>query len=110
VPAALDQHIVPHSLTWTFTNQIGKIQPGDCVTVQTNCPGILNWWTRRQTRESPLMPVGGVMAGVHRYNLTLGPFSPAEKQLTFAFRCMHQNCGCGDVCCQTQPFMIEIGC
>jgi alpha-amylase/alpha-mannosidase (GH57 family) len=31
VPAALDQHIVPHSVTWTFTDQVTKVQPRDRV-------------------------------------------------------------------------------
>ena len=109
VPASLDQHIVPHSVTWTFANQIAKVQPGDRVTVQTNCPGNLSWSVDAdKPGNASLMPVGGVMAGVHRYNLTLGPFLSAQKRLTFTFQCTHQNCDCGDICCERQPFMIEI--
>jgi alpha-amylase/alpha-mannosidase (GH57 family) len=110
VPAVLDQHIVAHSITWTFMNQILRVQPGDRVTVQTNCPGTLTWQIDAEPQGSaPLLPVGGVMAGVHRYNLTLGPVSRTQKELTFTFHCTHQNCDCGDVCCGRKRFMMEIG-
>ena len=99
----------PHSMTWTFTNQIARVQPGDRVTVQTNCPGVRTWQIDAEPPgNAPLLPVGGVMAGVHRYNLTLGPFSTAQKELAFSFHCTHKNCDCGDVCCEPQRFMMQI--
>ncbi len=37
-PTELDWHIVPHAVLWTFTRRIARIQPGDRLTISTNCP------------------------------------------------------------------------
>ncbi|MFQ6059087.1 MAG: hypothetical protein ACE5MB_09460 [Anaerolineae bacterium] len=107
-PAALDRHIVPHAVVWTFTQQVARIQAGDRLTVRTNCPGVLTWQLdggEPQTAE--MVPTGGVMAGVQRYHLTLGPFPPEAREVRFTFRCTHPGCDCRDVCCEARTYTVH---
>ncbi|HBY95187.1 MAG TPA: hypothetical protein DEP84_14720 [Chloroflexi bacterium] len=100
-PTSLDQHIVPRAVIWTFTQQTTWISPGDRLTVLTNCPGVLAWSLDGgvpQTAE--LTPAGGVMAGVQRYHLTLGPFLQGAETIRFRFRCTHPGCDCREGLCR----------
>jgi len=108
-PAGLDRHIVPHRAIWTCTAPLREIQVGDELIVRTNCPGTLTWsldaWQR--LTESPLSPVGGVMAGACRYAVTLGPF-PAGTTLAFRFRCQHPGCTGETACCRGQEWTVQV--
>ncbi|MFQ6102646.1 MAG: hypothetical protein ACE5OS_15655, partial [Anaerolineae bacterium] len=108
-PAELDRHIVPHAVLWTFARQVSRVQQGDRLTVRANCPGVLTWRLddgEPQTAEMVL--AGGVMAGVQRYHLTLGPFPPQVREVRFTFRCTHPGCDCRDVCCDPREYVVRI--
>lgn len=107
VPEALQRYIVARSVVWTFANPARQLQPGDRLSVTTNCPGVLVWWSDiAPPVESPLAPVGGVMAGVRRYQLGLGPF-PAGK-LYFRFRCTQPSCNHCNSGCREDMQTVEI--
>jgi alpha-amylase/alpha-mannosidase (GH57 family) len=107
--AGLDRHIVPHRVIWTFTAPVSQIQPGDRLTIRTNCPGTLAWsidgWG--SVTESPLVPTGGVMAGPCHHAVTLGPF-PSGTSLAFRFRCQHPGCAGETVCCRGEEWTVNI--
>ena len=109
VPADLDRHIVPHAVVWSFAQQVSHIQHDDRLTVRTNCPGVLTW---RQGDGHPeaadMVAVGGVMAGIRRYHLSLGPFPEDVQEIRFRFRCTHPDCDCRDVCCDPSEYVVEI--
>jgi hypothetical protein len=108
-PAELDRHIVPHAVVWSFARQVAAIQPGDRLTVRTNCPGRLTWCVDGGEEQSaPLVPAGGVMAGVQRHHVTLGPFPPTANIVRFRFHCGHQGCDCHDACCRGDEHVLEI--
>jgi alpha-amylase/alpha-mannosidase (GH57 family) len=109
-PPELDQHIVPHAVMWTFTRQVDLIQPGDRLTVRTNCPGVLTWQLDGgEVQTAELAPAGGVMAGVTRYHLTLGPLPPRVRKLRFRFHCAHIGCDGQDVCCEPVVYTVRSG-
>lgn len=108
-PLALDRNIVPHTVLWTFTQQVPSIQPGDRLRVRTHCPGLLTW----QVDDAPalsasLTPVGGVMAGTSRHHITLGPFPPDVREVRFRFRCTHPNCDGKGICCRENEHHVTI--
>jgi hypothetical protein len=100
---------VPHRALWTFSAPVGEIQAGDEVTIRTNCPGGLAWsidgWAT--SREAPLGPVGGVMAGAARYAITLGPFE-AGTAVRFRFRCSHPECAGDSPCCRGDERVVTV--
>ena len=52
-------------MLWTFTDQVAAIQPGDRLTVCTNCSGVLTWRVDGGAAvEAALTPAGGVMVTV----------------------------------------------
>lgn len=109
-PAELDRHIVPHEVTWTFTQQTEHIQRGDRLTVRTNCPGTLTWYPDgSQEQTAALAPVGGVMAGVRRYQVAIGPFDRAVDKLHFRFRCTYVDCDGQGICCEPREYTVHIG-
>jgi len=76
-PLDLARHIVPQRVTWGAGEPPPPLQPGDLLVIRSEVPGLVRWWTDGQpdgVREEPLLPVGGVMAGVSRYQRALGPF------------------------------------
>ena len=108
-PEDLDDHIVPHAVLWTFTRPVDGIQPGDRLTIRTNCPGTLTWRVDDEApRTSPLVPAGGVMAGVQRHHLTLGPFSAIVRAVRFRFQCTHCRCDGRHACCQPAEYLVRI--
>ena len=108
-PVELDRHIVPHAVIWTFTRQIGRIQSADRLTVRTNCPGTLTWrLDGGERRTDEMVSAGGVMAGVKRYHLTLGPFGRGARELRFCFHCTHPGCEGKDICCKPEEFTVKI--
>ena len=108
-PKELDRHIVPHAALWTFSDPIERIQQADRLTVLTNCPGVLTWRIDDGAPQSaPLSAVGGVMAGTHRYQLSLGPFPLASRIVRFRFGCTHPNCDCKDICCKPDEREVRI--
>lgn len=110
-PDALDQAIVPHTLIWTFARPIVSIRLEDRLTIRTNCPGRLLWridpdgpW-----RTDEMMAAGGVMAAVHRFGVTLGPFlSSSVRAVEFQFQCLHPGCCGTDPCCRFELRRIEV--
>lgn len=108
-PAELDRHIVPHAVVWTFAQPVERVERGDRLTVRTNCPGVLTWrLDDGEPQEAGMVPVGGVMAGVQRHHLTLGPFPPEAQEVRFVFRCSCQGCTCGGDCCLPGEYRVRI--
>jgi alpha-amylase/alpha-mannosidase (GH57 family) len=108
-PAALDRHIVPHTVLWTFVQHVPSIQSGERLMVRTNCPGVLAWRTNDEAPQmTDMAPVGGAMAGVQRYHLILGPFPERTAEIRFRFRCSCLGCTCYDECCQPREHVVRI--
>jgi alpha-amylase/alpha-mannosidase (GH57 family) len=108
-PARLAQHIVPRAVIWTFMRPVDQIQPGDRLTVRTNCPGVLTWRYDSGGHETaPLSPSGGVMARVQRHHLTLGPFPPEAREVRFGFQCTHTDCDGQRICCKRDEHVVQI--
>lgn len=110
-PAELKVPIIPARVVWTFSRQITRIGPADVLVVQTNCPGQLVWQVDGRGAESAaLTPVGGVMAGVARHQISIGPV-PGARELTFRSLCRHKGCDCSGPCCRPTTFRVGIsGC
>ena len=109
VPDDLQQHIVPHALLWTFTQPIDRIQPGDRLTIRTNCPGMISWnLDGAKPQLANMVPAGGVMAGVRRHHLTLGPFRPDAREVHFRFQCTHPGCDGQLACCRSTDCVVRI--
>ena len=108
-PAVLERHLVPHAVLWTFTDQHTTLQPHDRLTIRTNCPGILHWsLDDQEPQTAALAPTGGVMAGIHYYALTLGPFFASARTVTFRFQCTHPDCDGQDRCCQFDAYTLLV--
>ncbi|TKS61193.1 MAG: hypothetical protein EWM72_00680 [Nitrospira sp.] len=109
-PVTLRRSIVPHTLIWTFARPIASIRSEDRLTVRTNCPGRLLWRTDPDEpwRTDEMIPAGGVMAAVHRFGVTLGPFAPSVQWVEFRFRCAHPGCRGTDPCCRAQMQRVEV--
>lgn len=108
-PEALDRYLVTRVVVWTFTEPVERIQAADRLAVRTHCAGVISWWTDgTPAREEALVPAGGVMAGVHQYHLTLGPFAEGVRALRFRFRCTEPGCPGTDACCVAEPARVEI--
>lgn len=109
-PSTLEAHIVHRAAVWSFAQQVSRIQAGDRLRVRTNCPGVLTWWVDADaTQESALAAVGGVMAGVRRYQALLGPFPPGAQAVRFRFRCTYPGCLGDDICCSRTDHVVQIG-
>ena len=109
-PRDLDTHIVPHAVIWTFAQPVARIQPRDRLTIRVNCPGIVTWrLDGGASKADPVVATGGVMAGVRRHHLTLGPFSTSVRVLRFTFRCTHRDCDRSDICCAVREHVVRIG-
>lgn len=109
-PQSLDRHIVPHAPVWTFTNPVRAIQAGNRIVVRTHCPGRLDWRTAAAERagSDDLVAAGGVMAGTHRYGITLGPFAASDRWVEVRFRCAHPGCAGEAPCCRREPHRVSI--
>ena len=108
-PAQLEQHIVPRSVIWTFARPIDQIQPGDRLTVRTNCPGVLTWrCDSGEPQTSRLSPAGGVIARTQRHHLTLGPFPPETHEVRFLFQCTHADCDGQRICCKPDEHFVRV--
>jgi len=108
-PEHLNVPIVPHKQLWTFTQPLTQISSGDVLTIRTNCPGQLRWSVDDDIEHhASLQAVGGVMAGVQRYLLTLGPFPKTAHVLTFRFFCAQPSCKAEDWCCQGQKQVVRL--
>ena len=109
-PPALDLHIVPHAVVWTFADQVASVEPSDRLVVRTNCPGRLHWRIDAEPlRSDELNPVGGVMAGLRRYELRLGPFAAgASHVVRFRFECTHRDCTCSALCCSDEEHIVQV--
>ena len=108
-PQILERHLVPHAVLWTFPNQQERMQATDRLTIRTNCPGILHWrLDASEAHSAALTPIGGVMAGIHYYALTLGPFFSSAQTVTFRFECGDPDCDHTDRCCQFEDYTIML--
>ena len=109
-PEDLDAHIVPRSVLWTHVAPVHRIQPGDRLSVRTHCPGLVEWSVEGEpARSSAVTPVGGVMAGASRYQLTLGPFPESARELRLRFECRHDGCPGTELCCDPTFHAVRIG-
>lgn len=96
-------------MVWTFAQPVALIQRGDRLTVRTNCPGVLTWQVEDgEPQTAKMVPAGGVMGGVRRYHLTLGPFPEGVDEIRFRFRCTHRDCDCCNVCCEPREYSVGI--
>ena len=100
---------MPRVVTWTFTQPVARVQPGDRLAVQTHCAGTLTWrlddgpsWT------AALVPSGGAMAGTHRYAITSGPLPPGAANLRLRFRCTEPRCDGREICCREDEHVVVI--
>ena len=109
-PTELDLHIVPHTMVWSVTRPARQIAIGDSLTIRTNCPGTLRWWTDADptVRTLPLKPRGGVMAGQRAYSVTLGPFLTPVTEVMFAFSCDGYRCDRTALCCRGEEQRVAI--
>jgi alpha-amylase/alpha-mannosidase (GH57 family) len=108
-PPDLERHIVPHAVVWTFALPISSVDARDRLTVLTNCPGKLTWRIDDgELRTAELAAVGGVMGGVHRRQLTLGPFGVEARLVRFRFQCTHPGCDCKDACCSGGEWEVQV--
>jgi alpha-amylase/alpha-mannosidase (GH57 family) len=110
VPRHLSQPLVPRIVVWSFEHPFGEIERSDRLAIQTHCRGVLMWAVddTEVPQRAELTAVGGVMAGIRRYRLTLGPFPPGVKQIRFAFRCAEQGCSGDRLCCAQQWHTVRI--
>jgi hypothetical protein len=60
------------------------------------------------SQSASLSAVGGVMAGTHRYQLTLGPFPEGSRNVRFSFHCTHPGCDGTDICCKVEERTVSI--
>lgn len=107
-PESLDGCIVPHPVVWTFTHPVATVRRRDQVSVRTNCPGRLTYRIGDAPEQvATLVPVGGVMAGTRRFQITLGPFPEWADALRFHFCCEHPGCTHEFPCCLSEPQEIR---
>lgn len=108
-PAELDLPIVEAPLVWTFGSPRRAFPSHARLAVRTNCAGRLRWrLDDGPETEARLRPVGGVMAGPHRFELLLGPFPPDARDLVFSFTCEDCRCAGGEPCCAAGEQRLEI--
>jgi len=109
-PEVLDRHIVPRTVVWSFTRPVREISAKDSLTIRTNCPGTLRWWTKADPtlRLLPLKPRGGVMAGQRAYSITLGPFLPKVAEVLFTFSCDGCRYDRTALCCRGEEQHVAV--
>jgi alpha-amylase/alpha-mannosidase (GH57 family) len=98
-PGALGQFIVARPVVWSFMHPIPVLRHSDQVSVRTHCPGQL--WV--QVDDGPeqaftVVPVGGVIAGARRFQVTLGPFPAGARRVRLHFSCEHPGCAHDATC------------
>ena len=59
-------------------------------------------------QAADLLPEGGVMAGVSRYQLMLGPIPAGAHEIRFTFECTHVGCPGTFICCDRRPYRVRI--
>ncbi|HEX2657612.1 MAG TPA: hypothetical protein VHU40_05045, partial [Polyangia bacterium] len=96
-PAALRIPLLARAALWTFARPLTSLYVGDSLVVRTYCPGALTWTfdAAATTETTPMVPVGGVMAGTRRHQARIGPFlQPGTVELRFG--CQHAGPIAGD--------------
>lgn len=110
VPEAVDNGIVARPAVWTFTHPEPTIPRRGQVSIRTNCPGRLTYRVDEAAEDVVrLVAVGGVMAGVRRFQVTLGPFADSAQRIVFRFFCEHAECAHDSPCCHSDTQAITIG-
>lgn len=109
-PRHLSQPLVPRTVVWSFEHPIGTIERPDRLAIQTHCRGVLTWAVNDEETEqrAELVAVGGVMAGIRRYRLTLGPFPDDVERIRFVFRCAERGCSGDRLCCAQRTYTVRI--
>jgi alpha-amylase/alpha-mannosidase (GH57 family) len=112
-PPELDEHLVPHVVTWSLLDQKKTIQRGDRLRFKSGCPGILVWGINdwEEVEEIELEPVGGVMAGKNIYSVTLRPFSETVRTVELQFKCRCApvcHCAPDDLCCNREQYQVQV--
>jgi hypothetical protein len=94
---------------WTFARPLSVAARAARLIVRTNCPGHVRWrLDAREWLDAPVTPVGGVMAGVSRHELVLGPFPADAQRLQFVFHCEHGRCAGRGPCCELGVREVEL--
>ena len=110
LPPSLSRHIVPRSVSWSFTRPVARIGIADRLTIRTNCPGAITWSLGDGApHTAALVPAGGVMAGPQRHQVTIGPFPGARVDLRFHFSCACPGCDGRGPCCAGLEQRVHIG-
>ncbi len=109
-PRHLAQPLVPRIVVWSFEHPIGTIERSDRLAIQTHCRGVLMWAVNDEEvpQRAELTAGGGVMAGVRRYRLTLGPFQAGVTEIRFTFRCAEKDCSGDRLCCVPRPYTVRV--
>jgi len=109
-PESLAVPIVRRTVAWSFARPVHAILPSDSLTIRTKCAGLVHWSADggKTRQQSPLIKAGGVMAGLHSYSLTLGPFGGDTTAVEFTFFCEECRCHGQESCCGAKPQKIAI--
>ncbi|MFZ5482021.1 MAG: hypothetical protein ACOZNI_34995 [Myxococcota bacterium] len=108
-PSSLAEPVGLVPVLWTFTSPVAAVPRAARLAVRTNCAGRVRWavddgepaWGR-------LAPVGGVMAGAHRFERVLGPFPEGSRRLALQFFCEECRCAGGDPCCLARERLVRL--
>ncbi|MCA9599608.1 MAG: glycoside hydrolase [Myxococcales bacterium] len=108
VPAEVRRRIVPRSVPWSFAEKAHEMPAESRLHVRTNCPGVLRYRVddggeRRQT----LLPTGGAMAGVQRFETVMGPMPSGARVLAFRFECGRPGC-VSETCAQGEQRVVVL--
>ena len=107
VPLELSVPLVARKLTWSLSAPIRRAFVGDRLSIQTNCPGRVNWWM--STGESgwiELRRAGGVLAGQSHHSADVGPLGAGT--LHFIIHCSGCTCPERCPCCTGREHTVEV--
>ncbi|HEX7000107.1 MAG TPA: glycoside hydrolase family 57 protein [Trueperaceae bacterium] len=107
-PERLARPLVARRVSWTAGRELPTLLRGDSLTVQANCPGLLEWrFEAGETSYQALRAVGGVMAGVQRHQATVGPFTE-QGALVFRYLCTHPECERTGPCGRQEENVVRV--
>ncbi len=108
VPPAVFRRLVPQSVPWSFVGKAHEIPAESRLHVRTHCPGVLRYRIDDgNERAESLLPTGGAMAGVQRYEIVIGPMPPGARELRFRFECGRPGCT-SDTCARKEQVVSVV--